>query len=62
MAATEDQHHRIERLLALALLCRRAAATPTNGGHPADRALLALARELEAEAERLRLLRRDQTP
>lgn len=34
-------------------LCRRAASVPTTGGHYEDRVLLAVAEELEHEAEAL---------
>lgn len=36
-----------------AALCRRAASVPTIGGHCEDRVLLAVAEQLEQEAEAL---------
>ena len=36
-----------------AALCRRAAAIPTKGGKRTDRRLVALAEELEREAQKL---------
>jgi hypothetical protein len=44
---------RIAELRNKAALCRRAASVPTSGGHHEDRVLLAVATELEREAEAL---------
>jgi hypothetical protein len=44
---------RAAALRARAALCRRAAGTPTVGGHESDRLLLDLAESLEREANAL---------
>jgi hypothetical protein len=48
-----NQRQQIENLRARAAICRGLAAIKTNGGHSTDRLLLAIADDLDREADEL---------